>query len=284
MAPLLGQTIAGWQLQREIGRGASSTVFLATSAASGQSAAIKILALGHGLGQAASGAQFLASARSAMALQHPGIVQVVDAGVERGMAWQLMEAVPGSDLARYTRPPRLLPEILVVQIGQRLSEALAYAHQRGIVHRDVKAANVLVDWPSDTVKLTDFGIARISGATSTGTGIVLGTPAYMAPEQLAGSLPSVASDLYALGVLLFEMFCGRLPHEGRNMGELLQQVALETPPSLSSLRPDLPTTLSDLIARLLAKSPQQRPADATRLALELQQIAKAMLAAGAKSR
>jgi serine/threonine-protein kinase len=106
----------------------------------------------------------------------------------------------------------------------------------------------------------------------------------MAPEQLAGALPSVASDLYALGVLLFELFCGRLPHEGRSMGELLRQVALETPLALRSLRPDLPAPLSDLLARLLAKAPQQRPANGSLLALELQQIASDMTAAGVKSR
>lgn len=282
--PVIGQTLAGWRLLREIGRGASSTVYLATQVATGQSVALKVLPLSPGPGQAAAQEQFVASARAAMALQHPGIVQVLDAGLAPGLAWQSMEAVPGSDLGRYTRPPRLLPEALVVQLGWRLAQALAYAHQQGLVHRDVKAANVLVDWPSNTVKLTDFGLARVTGASSTGTGIVLGTPVYMAPEQLAGSMPSVATDLYALGVLLFELFCGRLPHEGHSMGELLQQVALETPPSLRTLRPDLPASLADLVARLLAKAPQQRPADASRLALDLQQIASDMTAAGAKSR
>ncbi len=280
----LGQILAGWELLREIGRGASSTVYLATKAATGQTAAIKVVPLAPGPGQAAAGELFVASARAAMALQHPGIVQVQDAGVAPGLVWQSMEAVPGSDLGRYTRTPRLLPETLIVKLGWRLAQALAYAHQQGMVHRDVKAANVLVDWPSDTVKLTDFGIARVAGASSTGTGIVLGTPSYMAPEQLAGSLPSAASDLYALGVLLFELFCGRLPHEGRNMGELLRQVAVDTPPTLLSLRPDLPAKLSELLARLLAKTPPERPSDASQLARELQQIALDLTAAGAKSR
>ena len=280
----LGQTLGGWELLREIGRGASSTVYLATKAATGHTAAIKVVPLAPGPGQAAAEELFVASARAAMALQHPGIVQLHETGVAPGLVWQSMEAVPGSDLGRYTRPPRLLPETLIVKLGCRLAQALAYAHQQGMVHRDVKAANVLVDWPTDTVKLTDFGIARLTGASRTGTGIVLGTPGYMAPEQLAGALPSVASDLYALGVLLFELFCGRLPHEGRSMGELLRQVALETPLALRSLRPDLPAPLSDLLARLLAKAPQQRPANGSLLALELQQIASDMTAAGVKSR
>jgi eukaryotic-like serine/threonine-protein kinase len=280
----VGASIAGWQLLREIGHGASSTVFLASHATSGQTAAIKVLPLAPGAGQSAAGALFVASARAAAGLQHPGIVQVLDAGVEAGLAWQTMEAVPGSDLTRYTRSPRLLPEALVLNLGLRLAQALAHAHQRGLVHRDVKAANVLVDWPSDTVKLTDFGLARVSGAANTGTGIVLGTPAYMAPEQLAGALPSASTDLYALGVLLFELLTGRLPHEGRSMGILLQQVANETPPHASTLRADIPTALADLVARLLAKLPQQRPADAPTLVAELQQLQASMAGNGVKSR
>lgn len=279
-----GATIAGHRLIRLLGQGTQSRVFLAEHQASGKVVALKVLNLGSAEYGSGSHEAFLQAAEIAKALLHPHIVSVLGAGIEGGLAWLRLEAVPGSDLARYTRTPRLLPETLVLRVAMKLALALAHAHHQGVIHRDLKPANVLVDWPSDTVKLGDFGLARVAGAVQTGTGIVLGTPAYMAPEQLAGSLPSASTDLYALGVLLFEMLTGRLPHQGSSMGELLQQVALETPPSLSSLRPDLPTTLSDLIARLLAKTPQQRPADATRLALELQQIALAMPTAGAKSR
>ncbi|MDP3223687.1 MAG: serine/threonine-protein kinase, partial [Rubrivivax sp.] len=219
---------------------------------------------------------FLQAARLGRELTHTHIVAIQDAGIEGDQAWLRMEAVPGSDLSRYTRTPRLLPEPLVLKVADKVALALAHAHRQGVVHRDLKPANVLVDWPTDTVKLADFGLARTAGAMQTGTGIVLGTPAYMAPEQLAGALPSAATDLYALGVLLFELLAGRLPHEGRNMGELLQQVAHQPAPQLIGLRSEWPSPqghqLSALVARLLAKLPSHRPGDAAGVAVELQQL------------
>jgi serine/threonine-protein kinase len=180
-----------------------------------------------------------------------------------------MEAVPGADLSRYARPPRLLPEAVVLGLMERVALALHHAHRQGLVHRDLKPANVLVDWASDTVKLADFGLARGAQAANTGTGIVLGTPAYMAPEQLAGALPSAAADLYALGVSLFELLAGRLPHDGHTMGELLRQVANDAAPPLDPLHPGLHAGTGALVAQLLAKAPTNRPADAGEVARQL---------------
>jgi serine/threonine-protein kinase len=137
------------------------------------------------------------------------------------------------------------------------------------VHRDVKPANVLVDWPRDAVKLADFGLARADDGVQTGTGIVLGTPAYMAPEQLAGAVPTPRSDLYAVGVMLYELLAGRLPYEGASMGEWLRHVADEAVPDLRRLRPDLPEGVAALCTRLLAKRPADRPADGDAIAREL---------------
>lgn len=267
-----GQSLAGWQLLREIGHGTTGTVFLAARPSSAQLVAMKVVPLAPGGSQPAAGALFLASAEAAMRLQHPHVVRVLDAGLEPGLAWLTMEAVPGTDLVRYTRPPRLLPEAVVLKLAERLALALAHAHGQGLVHRDLKPANVLVDWAGDVLKLADFGLARIGDASNTGTGIVPGTPAYMAPEQIAGAAPSAATDLYALGVLVFELLAGRLPHEGRTMGQLLQQVARDPPPSLASLRPELHAGFVDLVARLLSKAPAQRPADAAAVAAELRQL------------
>jgi len=279
-----GATVAGHRLLRQLGQGTQSRVFLAEHLGSGQVVALKVASIGNAEGGSSARRAFLQAAQLAQGLVHPHIVSVLDAGVEGPLAWLRMEAVPGTDLTRYTRSPRLLPEVLVLRVAERVALALAHAHRQGVVHRDLKPANVLVDWPTDTVKLADFGLARTAGAVQTGTGIVLGTPAYMAPEQLAGSLPSAATDLYALGVLLFEMLAGRLPHEGRSMGELLKQVAQQTAPDLSSLRPDLPPALArrvaDLVARLLAKSAHQRPADAAAVAAELHQLQIGLPGAG----
>ena len=279
-----GPTLAGFRLLRAIGQGASGTVHLAEHKVSGAVVAMKIVPLPVGAGQAEAGQRFLQATQAAMRLRHPGIVQVLDAGVQDTLAWITMEPVPGADLVRYTRAPRLLPEAVALNIAARLALALAHAHGLGIIHRDLKPANVLVNWADNSVKLADFGLARAGGAVETGTGIVLGTPAYMAPEQLAGAVPGAATDFYALGVLLFELLTGRLPHEASSMGELLRQVAQVPPPELLLLRPGLPPGLGQVLAQLLAKAPSDRPADGAALAASLQALARALPGAGAKSR
>lgn len=278
-----GQSLVGFRLLRAIGQGASGTVYLAEHEGTRQVVAMKLVPLLSDAVRVATGAQFMAAAENASRLKHPGIVEVLAFGVEGELAWMTMEPVPGTDLVRYTREPRLLPEALVLQLTARLAEALAYAHRLGVVHRDIKPANVLVNWAADAVKLTDFGLARAADATNTGTGVVMGTPAYMPPEQLAGAVPSAASDIYALGIVLFELLCGRRPHEALSMGELLRQVANDPAPGLLALRPTLPPELAQLLARMLAKSPAARPTDGTALAAELRHLATALTGAGAKS-
>ena len=279
-----GAEIAGHWLIRPLGHGTQSRVFLAKHQRSGQLVALKVANLESTQAGEDSARDFLHSAQLARSLVHPNIVAILDAGREGSLVWLSMEAVAGTDLGRYTHAPRLLPELLTLKVVEQVSVALDCAHRSGIVHRDVKPANVLLDWTHQTVKLTDFGLAGLSGVRNTGTGIVLGTPAYMAPEQLAGGLPSASTDLYAVGVLLFELLVGQLPYTGSNMGELLKQVALLPAPDLRTLRPDLPPALADLIARLLAKTPLSRPKDGAALALALHQIGLDMTVAGAKSR
>jgi serine/threonine-protein kinase len=264
-----GQSIAGYRLIRRIGQGAHGAVYLALDPRGALSVALKVIALPSGAPAPAARDAFLRSAQTARRLTHPGIVALYAAGVEGPLAWLAMEPVPGSDLMRYTRPQRLLPEALVLRLCERIAQALAYAHRQGIVHRDVKPANVLVDWPSDAVKLADFGLARADDGVQTGTGIVPGSPAYMAPEQLAGGVPTPRSDLYALGVMLYQLLTGRLPFEGASMGEWLRQVADQPVPDLRLLRPELPVGLAALCTRLLAKRSAERPADGGAVAREL---------------
>jgi len=133
----------------------------------------------------------------------------------------------------------------------------------------------LADWTSHTVKLADFGLARAGDGQQTGTGLVPGTPYFMAPEQLAGGPPTPQSDFYALGVMLFQLLAGRLPFEGHSMGELLRQAVHEPAPALAPLRPDLPSELTPLVALLLAKRPEHRPADGEALAADLRSIRQA---------
>ena len=283
--PCTGQRVAGWRLQRLIGQGTQSTVFLATrdAGAGEEVAALKLVDL-TGADDAARAA-FLANAATARRLQHPGIVAVLDAGVEGPLGWLAMEPVPGGALVRYTEPRRLLPEPLALRVAEALAAALAHAHRLGVVHRDLKPANVLVHWPGDIVKLADFGLARESGATPTATGLMLGSPGYMAPELLAGSLPTPASDFYALGATLFQLLAGRLPHEADSLGELLRRVAAEPAPDLRTLRPELPAPLAALVGQLLDKRAARRPSDGDALARSLRDLRAAWPAAsGAKSR
>lgn len=271
--PLLpGQRFAGCIIDRRLGSGATASVFAAFDDAAGQWHALKVFARTAGVDpelQAEASARFDTETRLAQRLQHPGIARLVRAGRQSGLDWLLMELLPGTDLRRYTAPSRLLPEAVVLDIGARLAEALAHAHAAGIVHRDLKPANVMVDWRSDRVVLTDFGLARAADAAQTRTGLVLGTPGYMAPEILAGAAPSPASDLYALGVLLYELLTGHRPFEADALGELLRRVATEPAPDLRLRRPDLAPALAALVAALLAKAPAQRPAGAPAVATAL---------------
>ncbi len=270
----LGQVVAGHVLHRLLGSGAHGTVYLASPAGTTRLVALKLLPLPPGAAAAAAEKIFHETAAAARALHHPDVVAVQGAGVENGLCWLAMDPVPGGELGRYTRPPRLLPESLVLQVCRRLALALAYAHRQGVVHRDVKPANVLVHWPSQTVKLSDFGLARMADSSHTATGMMLGSPAYMAPEQLAGSVPTPRSDLYALGATLYELLVGRLPYASANMGELLRQVAQDAPPDLAAVRPDLPPALALLLRQLLAKAPADRPGDGQVLAAELERITR----------
>lgn len=274
-------TVAGWLLLRPLGAGAQSQVWLARRGE--QIAALKLQPLPAGPELATAAEAFIHAARIAQGLGHRCIVAVWDAGVEGALGWLAMEPVPGSDLQRYTREPRLLPEPVVCQVLHQVAEGLGHAHSRGVVHRDLKPANVLVNWADQGVRIVDFGLARALGASRTGTGIVPGTPVYMAPEQLAGAEADARCDLYALGVMAYELLAGRLPHDAPTMGELLRRVAQQAPTELALLRPGITPALAALVARLLARPRAERPADATAVADELRSLA-ARAAGGRPSR
>jgi eukaryotic-like serine/threonine-protein kinase len=267
---------AHFELLRLLGAGSFGSVHAALDRRHDRVVALKLLPLADTLADTRQ--RFAAEAAVAQRLQHPDIVATLDAGSAGTLGWLAMELVPGTSLARYAHPRRLLPEALVLQAGRRIAQALAHAHGQGVVHRDLKPANVLVHWPAGVLKLGDFGLARSADATATRTGLMLGSPAYMAPELLAGAAPTACSDLYALGVTLFELLTGRLPFEagaGGAMGELLRQVARQPAPTVRSLRADLPAALDGvdaLVATLLAKRAGERPARARDVAASLARL------------
>jgi serine/threonine-protein kinase len=275
MGPGPGDTVAGYALRRALAAGASATVYLAEDTVSGAWAALKLM---HTAGDLSDDERhdlrqrFQQEAQMVRRLDHPGIVRILDAGEDHGRLWVAMEAVPGCTLQRYIDKSRLLPPAVVIDIVRQLADALAHAHDAGIVHRDLKPSNVLVDLPSGSVKLTDFGIARFDDGSRTRTGVMLGTPSYMAPEQLAGTAVDARADLYALGVLLFELLTGRRPHESASMGDFLRAVMADPAPDLREHWPAAPPQLAALVTALLAKLASARPVSARDVADTLARV------------
>jgi len=268
-----------YRLGGAIGEGAAAEVVEAVDLRTGGTVAVKLLALPPDLPAVQRREWQLRLQREAALarrLDHPDIIAVYEAGIDNQQVWLAMERVRGVDLGRYTLPSRLLPETLVLRIGARVGAALAHAHANGVVHRDLKPANVLVNLATGQVKLADFGVARAEDGSQTRTGMTLGTPAYMAPEQLAGEPASAATDTYALGVMLFELLTGRRPHQAATLGELLKATANEAPAALAALRPDLPAPVLALVEQLLARDPARRPADLAAWAGQLAALAALM--------
>lgn len=265
----------GYRIHRLLGRGAIGAVYLASNRR-GKLVALKTIELGAQFERdelPLARERLVAEAQAAGRLRHPHVVRVYRCGEVRGTAYLAMQPLPGCNLERYTQRARLLPEALALHIGAAVAEGLAHAHGHGVLHRDIKPANIMVDLPTRRVKITDFGLARLTDGTRTRTGLVLGTPTFMAPELLAGAPPHPGSDLYAVGVLLFQLLTAALPYEGESMGTLLRAIAGGPPRSLAALRPDLPATLHELMRALLDKAPRSRPADGTAVAAALRQAA-----------
>jgi eukaryotic-like serine/threonine-protein kinase len=279
-------SLGRYRIDRAIGRGSMGAVFLGLDPLLGRQVAIKTMALGREFAGAElqeAKKQFFREAETAGRLQHRDIVTIYDVGEEQDLAYIAMEFLKGHDLQRHTQPSHLLPVPVVLRLSVRVAEALAYAHSHGVVHRDIKPANVMLHLPTGAVKVTDFGIARITDSTRTRTGMVLGTPSFMSPEHLAGQTVDGRTDLYALGVMMFQLLTGHLPFQADSMGKLMFMIANEPAPDVRSLRPELPAALAQVIARLLEKNPAARHADGLQLAAELKAVdlGEGVLAAGA---
>ena len=206
-------------------------------------------------------------------LSHPNIVTIFDVGEADGLAFIAMEYVRGHHLSEFAHPERLLPVDTVLDLVSRAADALDYAHRRNVVHRDIKPANIMNDSLSNNLKITDFGIAKLIDANRTRTGIVLGTPAFMSPEQLEGKNVNGHTDLFALGVSLYQLLTGLLPFRGASMTNLMFVIANEPHQSVTSIRGDLPKWLDEVIDRVLAKDPADRFPSAADLAAALRRAA-----------
>jgi eukaryotic-like serine/threonine-protein kinase len=273
----VGQTLGRYRIERQIGKGAMGAVYLATDPKIGRPVAIKTLALSRdfeGPDLIEARARFFREAELAGRLKHPDIVTIFDADEDQGLAYIAMEFLSGHDLLPYTHARKLLPVPQVLDLVARVAQALAHAHSLGVVHRDIKPANVMIDVATQVVKVTDFGIAQVCDAARTRTGIVMGSPLYMSPEQLSGERLDGRSDLYSLGVMLYQLLTGRLPHESSSMGTLLRQIAQDPAPDVRLIRPELPHALADVVALALQKRAAYRYADGLQMASDLRAVGR----------
>ncbi len=266
--PMLGR----YQLEKELGKGAMGVVYQGRDPKINRVVAIKTMALSQEFEEdelAEVKARFFREAETAGRLNHPNIVTMYDAGEEHDLAYIAMEFLKGHDLVPYTKPGQLLPIPRVVSIIARVADALAYAHSHNVVHRDVKPANIMYEAQNDEVKVTDFGIARITDSSKTKTGMVLGTPSYMSPEQLSGQKIDGRSDLFSLGVTLYQLLCGRLPFVGESMAQLMFKIANEAPADVRTHNAQVPAVLAAVVGRALCKDIGQRYQDGAEMAREL---------------
>lgn len=266
-------------VESQIGKGAMGAVYLGYDPATDRKVALKTMALAQefsGAELADARNRFLREAEMSGRLQHPDIVSILDAGEQDGVAYIAMELVEGIDMTHYAHPQRLLPLHQLLPIMARVADALAYAHTRGVTHRDIKPANIMVDLSRGLVKVMDFGVARVADATRTRTGVVLGTPTFMSPEQLSGQTIDGRSDLYSLGVTIFQLLTGQLPYRNDSMAALMRAIGRETAPNVCTLRGDLPAALGDIVALALEKHPQTRYATGQQMAEDLRAVAQSL--------
>jgi serine/threonine-protein kinase len=255
--PMLGR----YEVEKELGKGAMGTVYLGKDPKISRIVAIKTLALAQEFDEDEIDVvkkRFFREAETAGRLNHPNIVTIYDAGEEHDLAYIAMEFLKGHDLSRYCKPDNLLDMRRVIGIVERAAEGLDYAHKQNVVHRDIKPSNIMYEPESDTVKITDFGIARITDSSKTKTGTVLGTPSYMSPEQLAGKKVDGRSDLFSLGIMLYQMLSGSLPFKADSMASLMFKITNEEAVDIQTIRAEIPQALATVVNKALIKDADQR--------------------------
>ena len=255
--PMLGR----YEIEKELGRGAMGMVYLGRDPKIGRTVAVKTVALSQEFDAeqlVEIKERFFREASTAGRLNHTNIVTIYDVGEEHDLAYIAMDFLEGVNLSPYTRSDNLLPLAEVFFIVSKIADALDYAHEHQVVHRDIKPANVVYNAAKRQVTVTDFGVAFLVDANKTKTGTILGTPSYMSPEQLAGQKVDGRSDLFALGVMFFQMITGELPFIGESIATLLYKIANEKHPDPRMFRPDLPVCVGRVIDKSLRKEIDQR--------------------------
>lgn len=259
-----------YKISGELGQGAMGTVYKAVDPLIDRIVAIKTINLSLALDEKDEyESRFYQEAKAAGRLSHPNIVTIYDVGKSGEIAYIAMEFLQGRELRDVLNDGKLIPVEQVLNIVAQVAQGLAYAHEHGIVHRDVKPSNIMIVRDGH-VKITDFGIARMASASvRTQTGMVLGSPKYMSPEQVVGNLTDQRSDIFSLGVMLYEMLTGQAPFAGENINAIMYQTLNSVPPPPGSLSPHVPEMLNFIVAKALAKKLDHRYQDAKEFAADL---------------
>ncbi len=267
---LVGDRLGKYEIQSEIGKGGMGIVYLGYDPLLDRQVAIKVLAP-HLVWEEGFVERFLREARASARIKHPNIVTIHDVGQDGDQFYFVMEYLEGQTLAEYVRERGSLPLGEVESILRPVADALDYAHQHGLVHRDIKPGNIVIG-PTGQVTLTDFGIARAAQETRlTTAGTIMGTPEYMSPEQAWGEDVDYRTDLYSLAVVAYEMLSGRVPFRGTTPHAVLYKQIHEPPPPIQETRPELPASVDLVLARALSKEPSRRYTTVTAFVDELGQ-------------
>ena len=255
--PMLGR----YQIDKEIGRGAMGMVYLGHDPKIGRTVAIKTLMLsqefeGEKLVEVKE--RFFREAETAGRLNHPNIVTIFDVGEDQDMSYIAMDYLKGMDLLGYSKQDTLLPAKEVLDIIIKVADALDYATEQKVVHRDIKPANIIYDKETGVLKVTDFGVACLTDTSKTKTGTILGSPSYMSPEQLAGKRVDGRSDLFSLGVTMYQLLTGELPFVGESLASLMYKITNEKHPDIRMFNPELPACVAKIINKSLHKDIDRR--------------------------
>ncbi|MFK5915014.1 MAG: serine/threonine-protein kinase [Woeseiaceae bacterium] len=265
-----------YEIEKEIGRGAMGVVYLGHDSKIDRTVAIKTLALSEefsGTNLKDVKKRFFNEAQVAGKLNHPNIVTVYDAGQEHDLTYMAMEYLDGHDLTHYIEGKKKPKVDWVLDIIWHMAGALDYAHDKGIIHRDVKPANIMYS-KDGTVKIMDFGIARVIDSSTTKTGTALGTPSYMSPEQISGQKVQGSSDFFSLGVTMYELLTGELPFKGDSLPAMIFQITTKKHPSITSIRKRLPTCVKTIVDKLLQKDPKKRYPDGVSIQTAIERCMK----------
>jgi serine/threonine-protein kinase len=269
-----------YKVLKELGRGSMGVVYLGKDPTIQRFVAIKTMQLDE-IDDADKlqevKARFFREAESTGRLSHPNIVTIFDAGEEHDLGYIAMELLQGTTLKAWSRKPNLLPFQKVISILATVADAMDYAHQQGVVHRDIKPANIMVT-TDELVKVMDFGIAKMATSSKTQTNIVMGTPTYMSPEQIAGKKVDGRSDIFSLAVVMFELLTGRPLFIADNVSALLFAIAHNPHPSIKAIRSDLPPRIKEVLDRALHKDPVHRYRRAGEFATDLRACVEGLAA------